>query len=307
MTEACPFGLAPGDVDTRQCVADLSVSVVVLGHHRFLEPVVAQFPQGQSQLDRLTNGVGMVGVGHQLEAVSGPAAYGRGQFDVAFDTQAEFHLGCGESFRDDRGHFLFEDRRQVVSLAEHHPVAVGDEIITGFSAQQLVKRLRGGLAEDVPQGDVDARKTADGHPFLAVVADRVVDIVPDDVDVQRVAADQSRGDHVPEDGLVGEGEISGSEDLADSRQSLVGVHEYQVSGSLVVIALGESEFLLHVVLQDDRFDLGDAHRGWSVHVVGALAAPSQPISSGTMCPPWTSGQRRPCRSAIFCSWSIPSR
>ena len=72
--------------------------------------------------------------------------------------------------------------------------------------------------------------------------------------------DQSRGDHVPEDGLVGEGEVPGSEDLADAGQSVVGVHQHQVSRPLVVVPLGEPKLLLHVVLQDDRFDFGDAHR-----------------------------------------------
>ena len=33
----------------------------------------------------------------------------------------------------------------------------------------------------------------------------------------------------------------------------------EMGGALVVVALREAEFFLHLVLQDDRFDVGDAH------------------------------------------------
>ena len=62
------------------------------------------------------------------------------------------------------------------------------------AADQLVDRPAAGLADDVPERDVDAAQRRRRHALAAVVLDAVVEVFPDHLDVERVAADDARAE-----------------------------------------------------------------------------------------------------------------
>src|SRR5690606_14447575 len=83
-------------------------------------------------------------------------------------------------------HCLFD---QPVHVDEVQAGRIGLHRIPVGAADQLVHRLAAGLADDVPQGDVDAADGGDRHAAGAVVLDAVVQVLPYHFDIEGVAAD----------------------------------------------------------------------------------------------------------------------
>ena len=127
------------------------------------------------------------------------------------------------------------------------------------AADQLVDRQPRHFAGDVPERDVDAGERLQRHPLLAVIAQQVVDPVPDRVAVQRVHAQNHRLDDLLDDGPVGERHGARPETLAPTGNSLVGLDLDDMGRALAVELLGISQLLRHVVLQHVAGDPGDLH------------------------------------------------
>ena len=115
------------------------------------------------------------------------------------------------------------------------------------------------LTGDVPKRDVDARERLHRHALLPVVAHHVVDVVPDHVAVQRVAAQHHGLDDLLHNRLVGPRDGAGAETFAPAGDALIRLHLDQMGGALVVILLRIAQPFRHVVLQDVAGDAGDFH------------------------------------------------
>src|SRR6185436_11964068 len=90
------------------------------------------------------------------------------------------------------------------------------------AAEQLVDRLAGRLAEDVPQRDLDARQHADQRRVRALRIAAAVDFAPQALDVERVRAGDIAAEHVLGHRLDDLRTEAVAVDLADATDAVVG-------------------------------------------------------------------------------------
>src|SRR5262249_57507446 len=63
---------------------------------------------------------------------------------------------------------------------------LGANSLAGLSAEQVVDRLPGRFAHDIPQGDVDRADRLNCHAFTAIVDTLAEHALPQDLDVERI-------------------------------------------------------------------------------------------------------------------------
>lgn len=219
----------------------------------------AQRAEGAADLQRIAGRIAVVGVDHQRGRVGKRRADRFDQADVLARAEADLHLDRAKALGLDRRGLDGEAARQVVAAPQHHAVAVHRNAVATAPPDKPVERLPGDLADDVPQGDVDARQGLYRHAHLPVVAQQVVDVMPDPLAVEGTGADHHRRDHALDNGLVGEGDIAGSEAFAPPGDPCVGLHLDEVGAAARIELLGIAELFVEVVLQDVALDGDDAH------------------------------------------------
>ena len=166
----------------------------------------------------------MVGVDHQPGLRANAVAHRLDQGQVLAPAAPDLHLDRGEAALHQAGAFLSETLGQVRHPLQHHAVAVDRDAPAEGAAKQLVERPAVDLAGDVPERDVERRERLDRHALLAVIAQQVVDLVPDHLAGHRVHAEHQGLDGPFDDRLVAERDRSGTETLAIAGHPLVGRH-----------------------------------------------------------------------------------
>ena len=152
---ASEFGFAAGDIDF-QPLAQKAVAGAIFGRHRLLEPIHAQAPERAPDRASVARRVAVIGVDHQPRRIRKRGAHRLDQADVFARPQPHFHLDGAKAARFECGRFGGENPRQIAAFAQHHAVAINRHPRAAAPADQAIKRHPGGLAEYVPQRDVDA-------------------------------------------------------------------------------------------------------------------------------------------------------
>ena len=142
--------------------------------------------------DRRRHGKTMIGVDHQLDVGPDSVAHRLNALEVTLDrAEPDLHLDRLETFLDVASGFLDGFVDQPVHVGEIQAGGVAIDLGAEGAADQLVDRLVAGLADDVPQRDVDTADRGDRHALGAVILDPVVEIFPDHLDVERIAPDHA--------------------------------------------------------------------------------------------------------------------
>ena len=230
----------------------------IVGGQRLLEEVDAVVGEAAAQPDRVLEGGREAEIDHDVRAVADRTAHLADGGDrlpdvVAEPAPAELHGLVAAR------HVLLRELHHALGRAGIEVARIDREGGPAGAAQQAVDRLAHGLAQDVPERDVDAREHVHAEAAPAVGLRALVEPVPEPVDVERVLADEqalhaARGDRQQrrlDDGLGGR---RVGVHLADAGDALVGV-DLDDQDALAAVAdlpdLGQAE--------DDRLDIGDQH------------------------------------------------
>src|SRR5690606_5172914 len=137
----------------------------------------------------------MVRVDHQADIIADCLAYRLYPCNVQLGrAQSYLHLDCGEAFFNVTLRLVDGFFDQPIHIDEVQAGRVGLHLVPECAAYQLVHGLTARLADDVPQGDVDAADGRDGHPAGTVILDPVVQVFPDHFDVEGIPADDARSE-----------------------------------------------------------------------------------------------------------------
>ena len=211
-----------------------------------------------ADIERVLVGEGMVGIDAEPHLLRNGVAHRGDQADIPLRAHADLHLGAEIAHLGDRRGFLGEGGLEVRLLPQHHAIAIDRHPVTARPAQKTHQRQAGRLARNVPQRDIDRRLGLQRHALLPVIAQRVVDLVPEELPGKRVLAQQQRLNHLFDDRLVAERDIAGTETLADADKALIRLDPDQMAGPAPVPGLTVPH-LGHVMAVDPAFDPGDLH------------------------------------------------
>ena len=167
---------------------DLDVAVDVLGRDRLLEPLDVELLELAADADRLRHRQAVVGVDHQPDVGADRLAHRGDAADVELRIEPRpiFILIAVKPSVDVALRLLDGLLDQPVHVDEVEAGRVARDLGAEGAADQLVDRLVAGLADDVPQRDVDAADAPTiAMPLRAVVLDAVVEVFPDHLDVER--------------------------------------------------------------------------------------------------------------------------
>ena len=183
--------LAAGDGD-RLAATHLFVGIELVGHDRLLEPTDVLDGDHAAELHRLDDVETVVGVEHQRHRRTDGAAHRLDEGRVGGDVEADLDLGRREALLGVAGH-LAHDVVERIALAQAVGAGgVGLHRRAQRPAHQAMHRLLQQSALQVPQRDVDAGDRGHDETLHALVAERVVERLPDCVRRERVAAGDVR-------------------------------------------------------------------------------------------------------------------
>src|SRR5262249_55295145 len=141
--------------------------------------------------------------------------------------------------------------------------SIGPERFLEASPQELVDRLAGGLADDVPEGDFDAAHGLDGRPLPTKENRALVHQMNEPIDLEGVLAQNALSQAAAN--LVRQGRLDdrlghqgGRIDLTDAADAGIGVHlddQRFLAAVAALVDLGQT--------QVNGFDVGDLHGGIS--------------------------------------------
>ena len=130
-----------------------------------------------------------------------------------------------------------------------------------IAAQQAPKRQAGGLAQDVPAGDVDAGEAGDHHALATVHVGRVIDLVTNQLGPARVLTDDERRDLAFDDGDRRRMRAAPHGGLAPADNvGIVGHHLDQNRLAVLVLTLGVGNRIGHAPGETEGFNASDLHR-----------------------------------------------
>ena len=242
------------------CLAEPAVAVDVLDRERLLEPVELVLGEAARHLERVLELPAAPDVDHDVDVRPGGLA-GRGdELDVAARVEAERAPAELE-----RAVPALDLRRDVaphrIRRLRHERARVDAHAVAEAAAEQPVDGLAERAADEVVERDVDRRDRVDRGGARAGVRGRLVEVVPDRLDVERIAAEQRLAhadEHRVRRGHVDEG-------LGDGRR---GVGLAVAAHALVRVDADDERVLRAVGAQLDlgqaevnRLDVGDAHLG----------------------------------------------
>ena len=236
----------------------LDIAVMVLRADRLLEPQDVVLLQHAAELDGVGHREAVVGVDRELDVGPDRLAHGADALGIELQvTQADLHLDGAKAVVLELQRLLHGLLDQPIHVDEVEAGGVGNDLAAIGAADQLVHRFADGAAHDVPQRDVDAGDGRDRHAGRAVVLDAIVEVLPDRLDVERVAADHARLVLGLDEGL---GHRRRPVALAPAGDALVGRDlDHAGRARAVDPAARRDERLVDLALQDVAGDVGNLH------------------------------------------------
>ena len=203
----------------------------------------------------------MVGIHHEQAPVAHRLGHGLAKAHVIARAQPHLHRGRGEAHVEDRCGFIPKPHHVIghAFTFQHHAVAIGAHPVTMRPADQLVQRQACHFACNIPKRDVHTRQGLHWHAFLPVIAQQVVNLVPDHVAVQRVVVQHHGLDHLFHDPLICQRHVARTKTFAPAGDAVVGLHLNQMGGATGIVLLGIAQFFGQVVLQHVAVYGGDLH------------------------------------------------
>src|SRR3954447_10362308 len=169
------------------------VTVDILRRDRLLEPFDVEFLQLAAEPDRGRYAEAMIGVDHQLDVGANGISHRLDALKIAIDrAEPDLHLDRLEALGDISGGFLDRFVDQPLHVGEIKSGGIAIHLAAERAANQLVDRLVARLADDVPERDVDAADCGDRHTLRPVILDSVIEVLPDHLDIEGIAADHAR-------------------------------------------------------------------------------------------------------------------
>ena len=177
------FMLAGGEARGGQGALQQAVALDVVGVQHLLPPMDAEIGAGGGQLDGVGHVERHVAVDHQREVrPHGGAVPGQ---ELAVRPHPAAAVGGAV-----RQRHLAAPEAHALGLRGQGPGAVEAQLRLGPAADQLVDRLLPDLADQVPQRQVDHADGGQRQPLAAVEHAGAEHLVPQQVQVARVGADQ---------------------------------------------------------------------------------------------------------------------
>ena len=215
--------LAAGDGDAAVALEG-GVALQVVRNHRLFEPAqVERLEQRQHPLG-VVERPAHVGVGHDVDAGADRLAHGAHQIEVALHAfgavdrapaEAQLHGAVAGVLVAARF------RRELVERRAVQAAGVDRNAPLGPAAEQAVDRLAGGLAEHVPERDVDRADRDHAEALAAPGHGLAVHVLPEELDVPRILADEQRRQVAIDDRL---GHVRRQRGVADADVAAVGEH-----------------------------------------------------------------------------------
>jgi hypothetical protein len=132
----------------------------------------------------------VVGVDHQTDPVADLGPHAPRCRNIVREPEPHLQLHSGEALGHVSGGLLPQIRLVVVTLAPVEAGGVGLHLRADRPAHEDVDRYAERAPLQVPQCDVDAAQRLYRKPFLAVIAEAGVQILPDRLGRKRVAPDE---------------------------------------------------------------------------------------------------------------------
>src|ERR1017187_3416825 len=268
--------LAAGDGNAAEGL-ECDIAADVVGDHRFFEPAKVEGFEQRQHAARVVEVPAHVRVGHEVDARADGFAHGAHQLHIfhhagrAIDrapAEAELHRFIALALV----HFGFG--AQVVERLAVEAAGVHGDLPLGAAAEQLEDGLFGGLAHEVPEGDIDR---ADGRHADALAAERhglAVHVLPEEFGIEGVFAhddglqvevDDLLGDARRERGVADADEAGVGEDL-DDQPAVKAEGAHRVGGQIQQVHRVGAEMRLRRHRLAAPLDYSRAHFG-NLHVV----------------------------------------
>ena len=243
-----------------QTLRHFGIAIEILGRNRLFEPVHVQLLELAANVDRLGHVEAMIRVDHQHNVRADRVAHSGNPIQVLLHrTQADFHLDRFESLRFIAERFLDRLFVQAIHVLEVKAGRIGLQRGTETAADQLVDRLVGGFADNVPQRNINTADRCDGHARQAVILDLVVELFPQHFNVEGIAPDDRRAQHRFDDGAI---DCRRAIAIAPADGAVVGTDlDDQRALGFVEPAARRGKRLVHVDEQLMRNDFGNLHSG----------------------------------------------
>ena len=145
-----------------------------------------------AELDGLRHAVAVVGVHHQLDVRADRPAHGLGVPEILLEAEADLELDGRKALGGVALGLLGQIGLGPALRAAVEARRVGSDALAQGPAHQPMDRLAQQLALEIPERDVDARERLDDEAALAVVAELVVEPLPERLGRHRIPAQQQR-------------------------------------------------------------------------------------------------------------------
>ena len=249
--------LAGGDAH-RTLSAEAGVALEVIGVQRFFEPGQVERLELPGPADGGRGVPAQARIDHELDPLSQSLACGPDVGDVA--RLALPHRTPAEL---DRAETLIgqgpADTLGVAGRVAEQDRRIGTEFLAKPTAEQLINGPADRLADDVPQGDLDAAHRLSGRPLPAEKDGPFVHAMDEAVDLEGILAQDALGQ--PTANLVGQGCVN--DGLGDGRRR---VDLAEADDARIGVNLDDQRFLAAVTAfvdvrqpQMDGFHLGNFH------------------------------------------------
>ncbi len=231
---------------------------MVLGTDRLLEPQDVVLLQQAAELDGVGHREAVVGVDRELHVRPDRLAHRTDSFGIELEiAQTDLHLDGAEAVILEFQRLLDGFLDQAIHVDEVEAGGVGNDFAAIGAADQFVNGLVHRAAHDVPQRDIDAGDGRDRHAGRAVILDAIVEVLPDRLDVERIAADHARLVLRLDEGL---GDRGRSVAFAPAGDALVRRDLDQACRARAIDPTARrDERLVDLALQDVAGDVGDLH------------------------------------------------
>ena len=197
----------------------------------------------------------MIGVEHQPDLRTHRLAHGADEGDVLRNAEADLEFDRAKPFFDVALDLRDDVVERIAGVAPVGACGVGRNAGPQRATHELVNGCLEVLALDVPQRDVDTADRADRQPLLPLVAELIIECLPDPIGGQRVLADQERPERLDDGGV----QSSRTEALSPPRRAILADNLDDAPGPRVSAIEGPGEGGVDLCLQDMGVYLRNLH------------------------------------------------